>query len=415
PFSLYFWQKNTLKTKNIFPLMALLILPISVFTITTPQNLSYSLLLVSIFLNLSQSKRGLALASLLSVATFFIHPLAGIPALIFSFLNISYFYRQSLGKTKEKILSWIITILTALALPASFLIINNFKFNLSSPFKLGLFQYLSWPGQENLVFNSVYLYIFNLPILILILIISGIVLWFKQYKQQTPALAVSLKLSLAMFIAYILSQYISFEFLIEYEREYYRQRLLVLTLFFALPFIVFTLKNLFSQLKTQNKTLKIFILIILSLTITASVYYSYPRKDKYFNSHSISVSTADIETVSFIENQAGGDDYIVLANQQVSVAALKTFGFNRYLQDNLYFYPIPTSGPLYPFYLQMVYDYPSFQNMEKALKMSGASKGFLVINKYWWGFKKLVEEAKNEADNFYQLQNGDVYIFEYNL
>lgn len=418
PFSLFLWYKKTFNTKNSLALISLLILPIALFTITTPQNLAYSFLLIIIFLGLTQSKKYLLLSSLLSLATFFIHPLAGMPALIFSFLSIIFYFKKEIGLKKQKILSNITILLTTIAIPSSFLLINNFTFNFSSIFQFDLFKTLDLSGQENIILNLAYFYYFNLTLIILILIILGFLIWKKKYQKISPTIAISLKISLALFLSYVISQYISFDFLIDYERSYYRERLIILSLLFSLPVIIVLFHDFFIKLKRQNKVIKVFFLSIISLIVLASVYFSYPRVDKYFNSHSFSVSSYDLETVNFIENlieKKENKDYIVLANQQVSVAALKTFGFNRYIKDDLYFYPIPTSGPLYPYYLEMVYDYPSKENMTKATSLANVNTGFLVLNKYWWGFKRLVEEAKVEADNYYQLQNGEIYIFEYNL
>jgi len=418
PFSLYHWYKKTFNSNNALALLALLILPISLFTITTPQNLAYSFLLITIFLGLISDKKNLLLASLLSVTTFFIHPLAGIPALIFTFLSIIYYFKKEIGIKRQNILSYFIYIVTAIAIPSSFLLINNFKFKFFPIFKFDLFRSLSLSGHEDIILNLNYLYSFNLPLIILLLIISGFLIWKNKYQKISPTLSISLKMSIALFISYVISQYISFDFLIDYERDYYRQRLLILSSLFSLPIIIIFFHDFFLKLKKQNNIIKLFFLSIISFSILASVYSSYPRVDKYFNSHSFSLSTYDLETVSFIEDLAQEKEdkgYIVLANQQVSVAALKTFGFNRYIKDDLYFYPIPTSGPLYPYYLKMVYDYPSRENIKEATTIAGVDKGFLVLNKYWWGFKRLVEEAKIEADDFYQLNDGDIYIFQYNF
>ena len=55
---------------------------------------------------------------------------------------------------------------------------------------------------------------------------------------------------------------------------------------------------------------------------------SYPRIDNYHNTHSFSISDSDIASVQWIEENAD-DDYIVLANQQVSAAALSQYGFKK--------------------------------------------------------------------------------------
>ena len=36
-----------------------------------------------------------------------------------------------------------------------------------------------------------------------------------------------------------------------------------------------------------------------------------------------------------------------------------------------------------------------------------------VINKYWWAGEKIIAEAKLSADDFVNIDNGEVYIFKY--
>jgi len=210
-----------------------------------------------------------------------------------------------------------------------------------------------------------------------------------------------------------------------------------LTFIFLLPGITLVFFKLIEKISQQNKFIKISWLIFGVLLITTSLYCSYPRKDNYFNSRSFSVGQSDFDAVEWIEKDANRKPYVVLANQQVSVAALKTFGFNRYYKSPLergvagpngsplaysetggvggevYFYPIPTGGPLYQIYLKMVYDKPSRANALEATDLTGINTVYFAINKYWWAFDKIVEEAKIEASSFKIINDGEIYIFKY--
>ena len=146
--------------------------------------------------------------------------------------------------------------------------------------------------------------------------------------------------------------------------------------------------------------------------ITISLYLSYPRFDKNHNSHGISTGIYDIEATKWIEDN-NKRQYIVLANQQVSAAALKNYGFNKYFSNNIFYYPIPTSGPLYQYYLDMVYDRPSKENATKAMDLLNINEAYFILNKYWWAFPKLLDEAKLEADSFVEFGDGEVYVFKY--
>ena len=159
-----------------------------------------------------------------------------------------------------------------------------------------------------------------------------------------------------------------------------------------------------------------FFFILFSLVITSSLYLSYPRHDRYITGRSFNLTQNDIGAVHVIQQNAQGKKYIALANQMVSVAALKEFGFVNYYptrQGELFYYPIPTSSPLYDSYLKMVYDTPSRDNIEQAMELMNVDLAYFVLNDYWWDFKKLVTVASTEADEVVSLNNGKIYIFKY--
>jgi hypothetical protein len=147
--------------------------------------------------------------------------------------------------------------------------------------------------------------------------------------------------------------------------------------------------------------------------MSVSLYTSYPRFDRYYNYHSYAASQADIDAVRWIANDAKSQDYIVLANQQVSAAALSQLGFKKYYHDNIFYYPIPTSSPLYQYYLDMVYQAPNKKTALAALDLVGAQEVYFVLNKYWWAFPKILAEAEFNADSWQEFGPGEVYVFKY--
>ena len=189
--------------------------------------------------------------------------------------------------------------------------------------------------------------------------------------------------------------------------------LILITIFF-LPFILTSFQNLIQLIEKQN-ILSRGIWLIFSLALLAtSLYISYPRYDVYFNSRGYSTSQDDIEAVRVVK-QTATRPYIVLANQQVSVAALKEQGFDNYFQTpqgKIFFYPIPTGGKLYEYYLDMVYKKPSQETMAQARSLTGVNESYLIINKYWHQSGRIINEAKLSADSW-QVINNEVYIFKY--
>ena len=159
----------------------------------------------------------------------------------------------------------------------------------------------------------------------------------------------------------------------------------------------------------------LFVFAFLILILSASLYLSYPRLDNYFNSRGFSVSSADLKAVNWINGDAD-DNFIVLANQQVSAAALNQFGFKKYYLKNnspVFYYPVPTGSPLYQYYLDMVYKEPSRETMLKAMGLADAATGYFVLNKYWWAFPKILAEAKLSSNGWQLIDDGEIYIFKY--
>jgi len=191
------------------------------------------------------------------------------------------------------------------------------------------------------------------------------------------------------------------------------QRILSLVVIFLLPFIMISFYYLGEKILPQKKFIKISFLIFSAILITTSFYLSYPRFDRYWNSRGYSTGKNDLEAVHWIEDDAK-EDYIVLANQQVSAGALREFGFSRYYKGDIYFYPIPTGGPLYQYYLKMVYEKPNKKTALQAMDLAGVNKAYFVLNKYWFAFPKVLDEAKFEADSWQEIGQGEVYVFEYN-
>lgn len=68
---------------------------------------------------------------------------------------------------------------------------------------------------------------------------------------------------------------------------------------------------------------------------------------------------------------------------------------------------------MYDYYLSMVYEKPSKQTMIKAMDLAGVNESYFVLNRYWWAFSKILDEAKLEANSWQKLDNGEVIVFKY--
>jgi len=395
----------------------LLALTFSPFIVTTPQNLTYLFLILTIFAGLGRANPLEVLT--LALAVLAIHPLTGIPVILWSLFLIVQKYQEKIKVKLGKILKTTIFCLNAIALPLILYLTAGKDFKklawslkfLSEPFK-NIFASLSGAGQENWLLNFVYFIAYNYN-LFLIIALSASLLYFYLQKNR-PQWQNLIMINLSLVIAYILASQISFNDLISYEQTSYASRILVIIIIFFLPYLVFSLYHLIRKVLMMDLAVKLLWFALGLAILATSLYISYPRYDKYFNSRGYSVGRNDQLTVRQI---AAGtkQPYIVLANQQVSVAALKEFGFDHYypsLQGPIYFYPIPTGGPLYQYYLQMVYQKPTPETMDRALDLVGVNEGYLIVNKYWYESSKIINEAKLTADDWSAV-NNDVYIFKY--
>jgi hypothetical protein len=416
---------------NLLLVLIMLILPFSFFIATTPQNLAYLLLILAILLGLICSNAyELIIIYLLALAALLIQPIAGIPAGLFALLLTAY--HSDKDKLKKYFYS-IIFILAVTLLPLAFYFVekNNFVQGAESPPQnkiISLPELIlpvgrqAVPDQENFILNFIYLYGFNLKIIIGLMIIAGLIIAFR-HKQKCKIFGIYLLMPVALLLSYLMTKTLPFNFLINYERDNYSDRILLAAVFFSLPFIIIALYAFLEKVLKQNRIIKTSLLTFLAALIAVSLYLSYPRFDRYFNSHCFSTSADDIAAARWIDGNASGD-YIVLANQQVSAAALREFGFKKYYtpspyegegRGEVFYYPIPTGGPLYQYYLDMVYKKPSRETMIAAMDLTGVNKGYFVLNKYWWAFPKILEEAKLEADGWQEINNGEVYVFKYFL
>ena len=125
--------------------------------------------------------------------------------------------------------------------------------------------------------------------------------------------------------------------------------------------------------------------------------------------------------VKKINEKSAPGSYVVLANQNVSAAALQQFGFRTYFkntqnpQEDVFYYPIPTGGPLYSIYMDMVYDAPTREHAQQAATIASVDTVYFVINDYWTGFDKIVNNAIVHADSWETINSGAIYIFKYSF
>lgn len=395
----------------------LIFLSFSPFIITTPQNFSYLWLLATVIFLYKRAAWPLSVIS--ALAAFAIHPLAGIPALFlvgWTLLPQIHLNKKitALFKRPAVIFS-ISTVIFCLTIwtiaDFSSLSLQNFNLSLLNPV---------FANSESYLLNLSYGLINNYFWLILI---GGLIIFFcrrrlwaeTEIKNKNQAELLSLN-ALAALSAYLISRGFIFSGLIAYEQDNYAARLPLVAVIIALPLFWELFYHLSRRARTHNKITQILLASGASLMLAVTVYGSYPRFDNYYNSRGYSTGAADIKAVKRAEELADNQTYIALADQQVSAAALKELGFRRYLNTTageIYFYPIPTGGPLYQYFLDMVYRQATRETMTKAMDFAQVDRAYLIINRYWWASDKIIAEAKLSADSWEKIDQGEVYLFEY--
>jgi hypothetical protein len=406
-------QAENNKTSWII-ILSLLAIPFNIFILSTPQNLSYLWLILVIFYSLTAKNNYFIF--ILGLAALAIHPLAGMPIIFFIGWQQFNNHKEKINLAWQKVINLFLYLGAILSLPLSFTLVTNQSWkdlSLSFDKLFNLFQ--------NKLFNTNiadvtvnFPYLVNniwLPVFI-ILTVSGFIYWLKENKKEAT---VFIKIISALVISFLLSASLSFSFLIDYERDNYISRLPIIMGIFALPAIIIALKNLTGKIYFGKKEVWLAAWIIITLFISSSIYLSYPRLDAYTNSRGYSVSEADLKAVNLIAEKSEGK-YIVLANQQTSVASLKELGFDNYFDTKhgkIFFYPIPTGGELYQYYLKMVNEKPTRETMQEAMNLVGVKESYFVISKYWWFSNRIIAAAKINADTYWTINDGEIYIFKF--
>jgi len=413
--------------------LALGLIPLGAFVATTPQAFAYLLGLSALFLSTRNEGEHIGspllgtrysihpLASLLLIGwSIAAHPLAGIP---FLFVTLAVLAGRISQTTLRRTARIVALLLAACAVPLMFAILNlrggtSIVWNLDSILSLEPWSgrlasfipfignhFVLWPAWASLAQQA-------LPLILLLLAILS-----AREERKSGKNGSALTLITAAILLWISGTALSatgdFTFLIDYERGNYADRLNALAIFCLIPATIPALGRLLERIRQQSKMLAAAFLGGLALFMTGLAYDSLPRHDALVTGRGWSTSKDDIEAVTLIDRDAAGRPYTALANQSVSAAAVSQLGFKRYAGD-VFFYPIPTGGPLYETYLRMTYNEPSRDTVADAAKLGKTDLVYIVVNTYWWKADQVSEQIEALADRSWSIHDGavNVYAFE---
>lgn len=396
------------------------------FNLTTPHNLVLLFTILSILLTYAalHAKTTWTLPFLISLAALVTHPLLGAP--LFIFVTISFLTAKISWNKKYLASSITIFIIISFLLPVLFLLqqylgghalptlVNPLA---KIPDFLALIARPYWYAERSpLVFELLYLWQWLITPAYILLAIFG----FIKHKAETNIHLLFIAMTAGLIIdAWILRSVIVFPNVIIYEQGDYPLRLLKSSLLFLLPFAMYGAYMLYALAidKIKKKQLvNIVLIILMSILLTLSLYFAYPQKNPKVRFPGFNVSQSDINAVHWIHDRHADYEYIVLANQLVSAAALTEYSFAQNFNSTLgelFYYSVPTGGPLYQYYGKMIYEGQKREYMEEAMGIAGVDTVYFVVNKYWHNSEKIIEGAKITANEWQSIDDGNVWVFVY--
>ena len=429
PLSLYFALiKNNFK-KKIFPALLLVsLIPLNFFIFTTPNNLALLMSLVITswiwYENQHDNLHTNIFGILINILNIAIHPIIGLPMFV---IYLSSIVHKKIDNHLKKIFYPIYIFVLTFTVPIALylnsilnkgsLVLQNTFLNLQNFFSIFARPHYIFIERGPKLLKLLYYYRDILKPLMIIIIILGVFLAIKKYKKNISYFFLS-TFSTLLISSFLIITSIQFKDVISYDQKLYGTRLLDLSLILFLPFFIIALREIFLKIK-QQKIWQIIISILLAIMLLLSWFFTYPTRDNISLYTGQNLRKADLLAVKFITDRNNNQkDYIVLTNQAVATAALEEFGFGGYLNTKeglQYFYSIPTGGPLYQYFRQMAYIKAERKPMEEAMRFAGVKKAYFIHTDYWSPAAQIRDDAKIDADNWWELDGGKIWVYEYIL
>jgi hypothetical protein len=433
PLVIFYTLKKSFQLPGNAPLLLVWLIPFIFYIslhLTTPHNLVLLFVILCIFSTLGFVYKQIPffIPLTLSISAGLTHPLLGAPLFVFVLgaILIRKFTRPSI--------QWLILILltTALALIPSVmfsahLMLSGYAFpELANPLlhldnMIDMFRRPYWyKATDSIVLETLY----NWQRLITPLIIISALIGFFVKKRKNAIDWILPMSTLGFWIsAWLLRTWIVFPGVIGAEQADYPLRLLVGGILFLLPlsmYGVYVLADMILQKFNYSFISKKLLIILASFLLMVSLYLAYPQNNAKVFFPGFNVTRYDMQAVEWIHDDNAEYNYVVLSNPITAVAALEQYSFVKYFDTNqgeLFYYSIPSGGPLYPYYQKMLYEGQKREFMDDLMQFTGTEKSYFVISSYWGKFNEIVAGAKKTADSWQVIKNDKaeekIYIFEY--
>lgn len=406
--------------------------PFLFFHLTTPHNIVVFFCSVAVFLILLSLSTDfpvwpLIIISLAAIAT---HSLVGMPLFVVVFFFIILKNIQNIKRLKFPLILLVVSL--AILLPLLFTL-NGIRIHaplpvIGNPVEklpqfLNIFRRPYWYAQTSPWYFEI-LYFCERLIIPTLIVLSAIGAYILNTKEKNKHFWIFTTSFLGFFVsAFTLASSIVFPDVVAYEQSDYPLRLLRVSVLFLIPGAMYGALVVTEKIQhlrfIQNKTKFFFpaLIIFLSLTATIILYLSYPQRNQKVRFPGYNVTLSDTQAVEWIHNRENEYNYIVLANQLVSAAALDKYSFAKYFPTSsgeLFYYAIPTGGKLYEYYGKMIYQGQKREYMDEAMDLMGVKTAYFVVNRYWANSDKIIYGAMATADEYYPMNDGAIWIFVYN-
>lgn len=401
--------------------------------LTTPYNLVLLLtfLIITTTLPAIKQRTNFLIPLIIALAALLSHPLIGAPA--FLFVCVSWIYSRVQKITAKKIILAGYTLSLSLLLPLLFIIKNILSDGplpifhnpfLRLPYFFELFARPYWYATNvPILLQMLYTWEYIIPITIIILALYG---YRRINKEEKKYYTIYIYTALGIFIsAWFLRSWITFADVVIYEQGDYPLRLIKTSLLFLIPLSLYGIYHIIQVISQRwisrqslsiQRGIHISFIALVSLLLMVSWYLSYPQLNQKVRFPGKNITQWDFEAVDWIHNDNIDYNYVVLANQLVSAAALTRYSFAQYFQTphgELFYYAIPTGGLLYQDYGRMIYEGQELEYMLHAMDIAGVDKAYFVLNSYWADAPSIVEGAKKTANSWHAIGDNTIYIFTY--
>ncbi len=391
-------------------LALVLLVPLKPWIATTPQSFAYLIGLSGLLLSVFSSS-SLVPPLVFGIWSAMIHPLAGLP--LFGGIVLVLWRNHLLRFPSRKLIgSLIISAGIALIVPLAFfvhnthtggemvirpqtLISSDHLRTLQDPFlppPLRISIFADWSSFVDMLF----------PLLLVLFACLGTTRWLVGAGLLT------------IFVAWFMREAVTFPFLISYEQQDYASRLILVGQLLLLPAALEGLARVWHHVK-RGPAFSLYSFIFVALSWQAGrIYHAFPYHDATHIEHGWNVSAADEEAVRWIDRDSGDKPYTVLANQSVSAAAIAHLGFKRYAGD-VFFYPVPTGGPLYQIFLRATKTDVTQEDIREAARLSESDRVYVVLNDYWWQADDVARTLEHFASATHDVEKGRDRIYRFDI